>query len=145
MKIAKPPLLETINEESDDEADDSLADMPAKGRPASSGESGSTLRATSGSPEHSTHERAALRELQIHELFALGLCFVGPLIGAYILHIIRNQISVHDLMSNLHLTLFILGAELRPVRHLIKLLQVRTLHLQRLVRAAAAQRILGKA
>lgn len=67
---------------------------------------------------------------------ALAMCFVGPLLGAYILHTIRSSLSNFgdELVSNMHLTLFVLGAELRPVRQTIRLVQARTLHLQKLVR-----------
>lgn len=39
------------------------------------------------------------------------------------------------MVSNLHLTLFALGAEIRPMRHAIKLIHARTLYLQRIIRA----------
>lgn len=78
----------------------------------------------------------ALRELRLHEITALALCFLGPLLGSYILHVIRLQLSTlgDQLVSNLHLTLFVLGAEIRPLRHAIKMAQARTLYLQRVVR-----------
>lgn len=37
-------------------------------------------------------------------------------------------------MSNFNLTIFLLAAELRPMSHLVKLVQARTLHLQRVVK-----------
>ncbi|MCJ1351117.1 MAG: hypothetical protein MMC33_001099 [Icmadophila ericetorum] len=74
-------------------------------------------------------------ELRIHELLALLACFVSPVIGAWLLHTIRSQLSrpSEGLVSNYNLTIFLLGAELRPLSHLIKMVQSRTLHLQRLV------------
>lgn len=79
---------------------------------------------------------AAASELRIHEILALTLCFLGPLLGSYILHIIRHSLSrvSDDLVSEMHLTLFVLCAEIRPIRHAIKLTQARTLFLQRVVR-----------
>ena len=38
-------------------------------------------------------------------------------------------------MSDYNLTIFLLGAELRPLSHLIKMVQARTLHLQRTLRS----------
>lgn len=78
----------------------------------------------------------AFNELRIHELTALALCFLGPLIGSYILHVIRSQLSTigDQLVSNLHLTLFVLGAEIRPLRHAMKMAERRTLYLQRIVK-----------
>ncbi|KAI9713396.1 MAG: hypothetical protein M1828_001430 [Chrysothrix sp. TS-e1954] len=135
VKIAKPPILDNIDEGI---VSDEITDLPVDTEPTPSVKK---TRKTSDAQSadkttESSQETAALRELQIHELFALAMCFVGPLMGAYILHVIRTQISHvgDELVSNLHLTLFVLGAELRPMRHSMKLLQARTLHLQRLVR-----------
>lgn len=57
------------------------------------------------------------------------------MIGAWLLHHIRAQLSrpSEGLVSNYNLTVFLLASELRPMSHLIKLVQARTLHLQRLV------------
>ena len=80
------------------------------------------------------HE-AATNELYTHEVLALFSCFLFPLLGAYLLHTIRNQLSrpSEGLVSDYNLTIFILASELRPMAHLVKLIQARTLHLQRLV------------
>jgi len=85
---------------------------------------------------------AALRELYRHELFSLISCFVFPVLGAYVLHAIRGQLTrpSEGLVSNYNLTIFILGAEIRPLRHLSKLVRARTLHLQRIVHANPYQR-----
>ena len=58
-----------------------------------------------------------------------------PLVGAWLLHAIRSQLSrpSEGLVSNYNLTIFLLGAEFRPLSHLIKMIQSRTLHLQRVV------------
>ena len=66
---------------------------------------------------------------------ALFLCFLGPVVGAWLLHHIRAQLSrpSEGLVSNYNLTIFLLASELRPLSHMIKLVQARTLHLQRLV------------
>lgn len=79
--------------------------------------------------------KAAVQELQVQEIAALFLCFLGPIMGAYLLHVIRGSLSQtgHKLVSDLHLTLFVLGAELRPLRHAMKLIHARTLFLQRAV------------
>lgn len=97
-----------------------------------------TARPDSSLPEGGTAPatREALDELRLHEVAALALCFLGPLLGSYILHVIRSQLSTlgDQLVSNLHLTLFVLGAEIRPMRHAMKMAQARTLYLQRTVR-----------
>jgi len=64
------------------------------------------------------------------------MCFLGPIIGAYLLHAIRSQLTrpAEGLVSNYNLTIFILAAELRPFAHIIKMKQAQMLHLQRVVR-----------
>ncbi|QSZ30547.1 hypothetical protein DSL72_000101 [Monilinia vaccinii-corymbosi] len=77
----------------------------------------------------------ATSELYVHEILALLSCFVFPIVGAYILHSIRSQLSrpSEGLVSNYNLTIFLLASELRPMAHLVRLLRARTLHLQRIV------------
>jgi hypothetical protein len=81
------------------------------------------------------HAEAASKELYRHELMALLSCFVAPLLAAYLLHTLRDQLSrpSEGLVSNYNLTIFLLASELRPMAHLVKLVQARTLHLQRIV------------
>lgn len=79
----------------------------------------------------------AAAQLRRLESLALLACFIGPLLGAYLLHAIRAQLTrpSEGLVSNFNLTIFVLAAELRPCSHLITLIQSRTLHLQRIVEA----------
>lgn len=76
---------------------------------------------------------SAASELRFHELTALFTCFISPTIGAWLLHNIRSQLSrpSEGLVSNYNLTIFLLAAELRPLAHVTKLVQARTLYLQR--------------
>ena len=85
--------------------------------------------------DSSSPSSSAASELRLHELLALLTCFVGPLVGAWLLHHIRAQLSrpSEGLVSNYNLTIFLLASELRPLSHLIKLIQARTIHLQRTV------------
>lgn len=80
-------------------------------------------------------QSSAASELRIHELLALLMCFLFPAGGTWLLHHIRGQLTrpSEGLVSNYNLTIFLLAAELRPLSHLIKLVQARTLHLQRTV------------
>ncbi|KAL4948424.1 hypothetical protein BDW69DRAFT_198885 [Aspergillus filifer] len=77
----------------------------------------------------------AAEELLIHELVALASCFLFPLLGTWILHTIRSNLSrpSEGLVSNYNLTIFLLAAEIRPFSHLLKMVQTRTLHLQRII------------
>lgn len=94
---------------------------------------------TNDSPQkpaaQSSSHTSALSELRIHELLALAACFIFPVIGAWLLHHIRGQLSrpSEGLVSNYNLTIFLLASELRPMSHLIKMVQARTLYLQRIV------------
>ena len=80
-------------------------------------------------------QQAALRELYTHEILALLSCFALPLVSAYLLHYIRAQLSrpSEGLVSNYNLTIFLLASELRAFSHTLKLVQSRTLHLQRVI------------
>lgn len=84
-------------------------------------------------------EAQAIKELQIHELAALASCFIFPVIGTWLLHAIRSSLSrpSEGLVSNYNLTIFLLASEVRPFAHLLKLVQARTLHLQRIVVSAS--------
>lgn len=80
-------------------------------------------------------EANAISELQTHELAALASCFIFPVIGTLLLNGIRGSLSrpSEGLVSNYNLTIFLLASEVRPFAHLLKLVQARTLHLQRVV------------
>ncbi|KAI1114774.1 hypothetical protein F5Y14DRAFT_412770 [Nemania sp. NC0429] len=80
-------------------------------------------------------QAAAVKELYLHEIVALVWCFIFPMLGAYLLHAIRSQLSQPSggLVSDYNLTIFLCAAELRPVSHLIRMLQERTLHIQAIV------------
>ncbi|ORY69761.1 uncharacterized protein BCR38DRAFT_308125, partial [Pseudomassariella vexata] len=82
------------------------------------------------------------KELYIHEMLALVGCFLFPLLGAYLLHTIRGQLSrpSEGLVSDYNLSIFLIAAEVRPISHLIKLVQNRTLRIQRLVATNPYQR-----
>ena len=84
---------------------------------------------------------AAQKELHVHEVLALLSCFLGPGAGAWLLHAIRSQLSrpSEGLVSNYNLTVFLLAAEIRPVSLVIKMVQARTLFLQRIVREQSSQ------
>ncbi len=96
-------------------------------------ENGTTADFTESKSDKSLAQSLAASELRFHELIALFTCFLFPLIGAWLLHTIRSQLSrpSEGLVSNYNLTVFLLAAELRPLAHLTKLVQARTLHLQR--------------
>ncbi|OTA93242.1 hypothetical protein M434DRAFT_395793 [Hypoxylon sp. CO27-5] len=80
-------------------------------------------------------QATAMTELYLHEMAALAWCFLFPMLSAYLLHTIRGQLSRPSggLVSDYNLTIFLCAAEIRPVAHLIKMLQNRTLHVQRII------------
>lgn len=79
----------------------------------------------------------AAAELRVHELLALFACFLSPILGGWLLHAIRSQLSrpSEGLVSNYNITIFLLASEVRPLSHLLKMFQARTLYLQRTVGA----------
>ncbi|CAH0014930.1 unnamed protein product [Clonostachys rhizophaga] len=96
----------------------------------------SPINETQTEPRKSTsRQRSALRELYRYEVMALFACFILPIASAYLLHTIRAQLSrpSEGLVSNYNLTIFTLVSELRVFSHMFKLVQSRTLHLQRIV------------
>lgn len=86
-------------------------------------------------PNRTRRQEAAVNELYIHEVLALLACFLSPVLGAYLLHAIRAQLTQpsEGLMTDFNITVFLLAAELRPMSHALKLIQARTLHLQRII------------
>ena len=121
---------DTILEEGSEEGSGNEVD-DVKGSPAS-GKS-SSRRPIRGQARRG-HEQAE-SELRVHEITALLACFFFPLVGAWLLHAIRSQLSrpSEGLVSNYNLTIFLLASELRPLSHLVKMVQARTIYLQRIV------------
>jgi hypothetical protein len=67
---------------------------------------------------------------------AFAACFASPLLGAYLLHALRGQLTVAEgLVSDYNLTIFVLVAELRPVARLMKMKEEKMMHLQRIVKS----------
>ncbi|CZT02087.1 uncharacterized protein RAG0_09420 [Rhynchosporium agropyri] len=124
----------TINEDSEDENPLSSSTATLEEVPEEEDESSTpSSKATRRLPAH----EAATNELYTHELLALLSCFLFPALGAYLLHALRGQLTrpSEGLVSNYNLTIFLLASEIRPMAHLVKLIQARTLHLQRIVNA----------
>lgn len=85
-------------------------------------------------PAGRSEQDLAIDKLRVHEKLALLATFLFPALGAFLLHIIRNQLSRGStaLVSDYNLTIFLLAAEIRPFKQLIQLVTNRTLHLQRI-------------
>lgn len=80
----------------------------------------------------------AASDLRRQEIWALLATFVFPVLAAYLLHVIRAQLSRPStgLVSDYNLSIFLLAAEIRPCRQVVRLVANRTLHLQRTVTSA---------
>jgi hypothetical protein len=115
----------------------SLDDVPEEQDDAEGSKATPMKKKTAAHSSIPAKRQAALNELYLHEILALFSCFVLPLLGAYLLHAIRSQLSrpSEGLVSNYNLTIFLLVSELRVFSHMIKLVQSRTLHLHRIVHA----------
>ncbi|KAK5628009.1 hypothetical protein RRF57_003724 [Xylaria bambusicola] len=115
-----------------------LEDVPEeKGKEKEEDEPASKIKdlPTGKNPRWEARQRAAVKELYVHEIIALAWCFIFPMLSAYLLHMIRGQLSrpSEGLVSDYNLTIFLMAAEVRPVSHLIRMLQMRTLHVQAIV------------
>ncbi|KAM0334113.1 hypothetical protein ACHAQA_001133 [Verticillium albo-atrum] len=113
--------------------DDSDPDHASETEPADASSSETAPKNKRSSTTDATSD--ALAELYLHEVLALASCFLFPILGAYLLHTIRAQLSrpSEGLVSNYNLSIFLMAAELRPMSHMIRLVQSRTLRLQRYV------------
>ncbi|KAL6250194.1 hypothetical protein RBB50_002495 [Rhinocladiella similis] len=127
---ATPPVFTPIDER-DEELDPTAKPVDDEG---SASARASVLKSIDSSGLHA-ETASARRELRIYELAALVCCFTFPLLAAWLLHGIRSQLSrpSEGLVSDYNLTIFILVSEIRPLSHLIKMVQKRTLFLQRKV------------
>ena len=119
--------------EEEDEEDRSQDTRP--GSPDASAVQPGSGKEPSTATKPSQGQTTAAGELRIHELLALLTCFISPVIGAWLLHHIRDQLSrpSEGLVSNYNLTIFLLASSVRPLSHLVKLVQARTFYLQRIV------------
>ncbi|TQS32092.1 hypothetical protein Golomagni_07602, partial [Golovinomyces magnicellulatus] len=126
---ATEPVIEDSDMEDSFTANTTLEDVPEEE------DIGRTTEPNIREQQVTPQQQYALRELYIHEVMALISCFVLPFVSAYLLHAIRSQLSrpSEGLVSNYNLTIFLLVAELRALSHMIKLVQARTLHLQKIV------------
>ncbi|KAK5107087.1 hypothetical protein LTR62_001871 [Meristemomyces frigidus] len=122
----------------DDDLDDDVAvhtDSSTEGlSQLPSGEA--ETQATEGLSQRQTEMKTkAAADLRAQEKLAFLATFVFPVMAAYLLHIIRDQLSrpAEGLISDYNLSIFLLAAEIRPARQLIRLISARTLHLQRTV------------
>ncbi|TKA70240.1 hypothetical protein B0A55_06884 [Friedmanniomyces simplex] len=105
-------------------AEDSPQQMPADGH-----------EPTEGVKESSREREEAAAHLRRQETLGLLSTFIFPALAAYLLHVIRAQLSRPStgLVSDYNLSIFLLAAEIRPARQLGRLITNQTLHLQRLV------------
>lgn len=123
---------DTIHEE----GEDSMPGSPE--RPDSADDSTDDLKGPikpSAPPIADAHD-AARKALRRTEMMAFFACFLGPLLGAYVLHTIRSQFtheSQDRIVTDMNLTICVLLAEMRPLSRLIQMNKERTLHLQRIV------------
>ena len=117
------------------QAGSTLDDVPEEGVETKTGTDSSSRQKVLPVAAMTAEQRSALRELYLYEALALLACFALPLLAAYLLHAIRAQLSrpSEGLVSNYNLTIFCMVSELRVFSHMFKLVQSRTLHLQRIV------------
>jgi hypothetical protein len=132
VDIEEPAYDDTIYE--DDE--DSMGGSPERPASATNTSEEPKVPPATASSTISDAQKSARAELRRTELMAFAACFLGPLLGAYLLHNIRSQFTHRTrdgIVTDLNLTIYILGAEMRPISRLMRMVNERTLHLQRVV------------
>ncbi|KAK5654160.1 hypothetical protein OQA88_7591 [Cercophora sp. LCS_1] len=137
IRVREELMVEMALEDDTDDTDEATA-SPSKSDLADVPEdqpSSPSRKPKAAPPLRSDAARRALDELYYHELCALIMCFTAPLMAAFLLHWIRDLLSrpSEALISNYNLVIFVIAAEIVPLSHMIKLVQARTLHLQRIV------------
>ncbi|TKA82440.1 hypothetical protein B0A49_00039 [Cryomyces minteri] len=139
-------LDDTILEESSEDEDEDAVPPEPDAKQSASQDSPRPLQTKPQRPPRLSRDVSqASTSLRQHELFALLACFLAPVAGAYLLHTIRSQLTQRseNLVNDTNLAIFLLGAELRPFSHLIKMVQARTLHLQRVVQNSSASSLVS--
>jgi len=128
----EPNHDDTIPEEPEDDEVALETTSSGEGSPEQPAKKRKSDQATAPSIGKREEAAAGLRK---QELWALLATFVFPALAAYLLHVIRAQLSRPSmgLVSDYNLTIFLLAAEIRPCRQLVRLMASRTLHLQRAV------------
>jgi hypothetical protein len=113
--------------DTEDSMNDSFEDLPK--------EETETEDKTGTATRNFAARQHASVELRKQELFALFATFTFPALAAYLLHVIRAQLSRPStgLVSDYNLCIFLLAAEFWPCRQVARLVSARTLHLQRTI------------
>jgi predicted lipid-binding transport protein (Tim44 family) len=131
-----------MNDDADDASYDDTIHEEEENAPEAVAESGSEMHdskvnnttTSAPAPRAQTEAREALKR---SEMLAFVGCFLGPLLGALLMHTIRGQLMrAEGIVSDANLSIFLLIAEIPPVNRLIKMRTERILHLQRIVRDA---------
>lgn len=117
------------------EEDEDGVESPFEGPEPDTEKQESKADDSGGSPSSTDAQGDAREKLKREELVAFACCFLGPLLGALLLHTLRGQLTrAEGIVSNFNLGIFFLGAEIRPFRRLIKMKRERLMHLQRVVK-----------
>lgn len=129
--IASSSELNAIKDEGEP-ADTAITTSPESSQTQKPVDGTQSLRSTAAEPLEEGRQ-SAMADLKRQEVCALTATFIFPALAAYLLHVIRAQLSrpSTSLVSDYNLSIFLLAAEVRPVRQLVRLVANRTLHLQR--------------
>ena len=83
------------------------------------------------SHQHIKARQAASAELRRSELLSLIFCVTSPIVGAYMLHWMRETMTDgNKYLNTFNIRLFTMAAGIKPWSHAIHLIQRRMLHLQ---------------
>ncbi|GAC94829.1 thioredoxin [Pseudozyma hubeiensis SY62] len=96
-----------------------------------SADSFSSTAKPSETAEQKEARRAAAAELRRSELLSLAFCVLSPIMGAYMLHWMRETMTDgNKYLNTFNIRLFTLAAGIKPWSHAMSLVRRRMLHLQ---------------
>lgn len=146
MKFSVPSFIDVVFREwydsarmiaSMEDTTDTVGDSAISEESTDDGKETENTKPSKAELKSATHSKRdeAVRSLNTHELLALFACFVSPPLAAYVLHRIRQYLDRPSgtPVANAPLTLFVLGAEILPIRRIAEMTLARTLHLQKIV------------
>ncbi|KAI8057347.1 hypothetical protein BDF22DRAFT_670966 [Syncephalis plumigaleata] len=76
-------------------------------------------------------QRRALARLKQQERLSLAMVLLAPLLGGFILHLAKSYLVIAQYLTPSHIMLYVIVVSIRPINHLIHILQGRAVELHR--------------
>jgi hypothetical protein len=78
-----------------------------------------------------SEQRTALARLQQQERFTLAIVLLSPLLGGFTLHLAKSYLAIANYLTPSHIMFYVMVVSIRPITHIVHILQGRTVELQR--------------